>query len=33
LQIGTSPTAVVLFTPEEHAGPVGTFSGLSFKSD
>jgi catechol 2,3-dioxygenase-like lactoylglutathione lyase family enzyme len=33
LGIGNSQTAIVLFTPDEHAARIGTFSGLSFKCD
>jgi catechol 2,3-dioxygenase-like lactoylglutathione lyase family enzyme len=33
LGIGNSQTGIVLFTPDEHAGRIGTLSGLSFKCD
>jgi predicted enzyme related to lactoylglutathione lyase len=33
LRIPKADTHVVLFTPEEHAGRVGTFSGVSFTCD
>src|SRR5438045_457937 len=33
LRIPKAETRVVLFTPEEHVGRIGTFSGLSFACD
>jgi catechol 2,3-dioxygenase-like lactoylglutathione lyase family enzyme len=33
LGIGNSQTGIVLFTPQEHADRIGTYSGLSFKCD
>lgn len=33
LRIPKAETRLVLFTPEEHVGRIGTFSGLSFATD